>query len=178
MDYVINMPISAGLLSCHLIITTYNYGIEKHLMVTNDTHSDATIAIISSNAFDFAGADIRVSHPAGKDLAEFILNRFNANGARQLSDPVAGEEGWTFDVELDSNSYQLFVHWAPIGNPPVNRWVIQPDIRKTLLRTLFGRRTAEHEVQPIVLKLRHLLDSADIIDEVNWVTQKEFASIY
>ena len=31
---------------------------------------------------------------------------------------------------------------------------------------------------PIVLKLRHLLDSADIIDDVNWVTQKEFASIY
>ena len=120
------------------------------MSTTPDT--SLTIAIVSSNAFDFGRTDIdgEVPTPAGKDIATFILQRLVAAGATCLAEPVPGEEGWTFDIELDWGKYRVFVHWAPIGDPPEDRWVVQPDICKPLLRSLFGRRTALDEIQPAV----------------------------
>lgn len=140
----------------------------------------ATIAIVASGAFDYGQVDLDAEFqtPAGNDLATFIVGKLVKAGAKCLVEPVFGEEGWTFDVEVHGDQYRVFVHWAPIGRPPTDRWVIQPDVRKPLLRSLFGRKTANQEVQPLVRELRRVLESSAEIDEVNWISKEEFASMY
>jgi len=148
--------------------------------MTTTPDSTETVAIVASSNFDYGPADVdsEVSAPAGKDFAEFVERHLVAHGAKRLATAVTGEEGWTFDVDIRGKRFRVFVHWAPIGDPPADRWVIQSDICKPLFRSLFERKTADHEIEPIVRELRRVLDDASEIEEVIWVSQKEFRSMY
>ena len=140
----------------------------------------ATIAIVTSSNFDFGAANVdsEGTAPPGSDFAEFVESLLLAHGAKRLGTAVPGEGGWTFDVGIGDRQFRVFVHWAPIGVPPADRWVIQSDICKPLLRSLFGRKTADHEIEPIVRELRRVLDDATRIEEVVWVSKEDFASMY
>lgn len=142
--------------------------------------SEKTIAVVTSTSFDFEGpdGDYDETVPPGRAFADFVVNRLVSNGAKCIANPVPGEEGWTFDVTIVNTPYRVFVHWAPIGNPPTDRWVIQPDVCKGLLRSLVGRRTSDSEVAPIVVELRRALDDAAEIDNVDWITREKFTNMY
>ena len=148
--------------------------------MTTPRKSGGTIAIVESTAFDFEGPDgsFDDSVPAGHAVALFVEQRLCANGAKTVSEPVSGEEGWTFDVELDDNVYRFFVHWAPIGDPPSDRWIIQTDIRKGVLRTLVGGKTVETDILTALNLLHRVLSDASEIVEITWITNEEFMKMY
>ena len=146
----------------------------------NTPESAATIAIVASSNFDYGPADIdsEASAPAGRDFAEFLERRLLAHGAKRLAMAVPGEDGWTFDLEVGGKRFRVFVHWAPIGDPPADRWIVQSNICKPLFQSLFGGKTADHKIELIVRELRRILDDASEIEEVVWVSRKEFALMY
>lgn len=142
--------------------------------------SRGTIAVVSSTSFDFEGPDSEYDEatPPGKEFANFLVKRLVTFGAICIGKPVSGEAGWTFDVMIVDTAYRVFVHWAPIGSPPADRWIIQPDICKGVVRALLGRRTTDSEVAPLVVELRRVLDGATEIENVDWITREEFADMY
>jgi hypothetical protein len=148
--------------------------------MTTPRKSGGTIAIVDSTAFDFDGPNgsFDESVPAGQSFALFVEQRLSANGSKTASEPVSGEEGWTFDAELDDNVYRIFVHWAPIGDPPRDRWIIQTDVRKSLLRSLVGGKTVEADILTALNLLHRVLTAASEIDEITWITNEEFVEMY
>ena len=139
-----------------------------------------TIAIIKSTAFDFEGPNgsFDESLPPGQSFAAFLEQRLIACGARLVSKQVPGEEGWSFDVELHARVYRFFIHWAPIGDPPSDRWIIQTSICKGLLHSLVGGATIERDVSTVLDILHQQMSNASEIEEITWITNEEFSELY
>ncbi len=138
-----------------------------------------TIAIIKSDKFDFGLADLYDPEaPPGYAFVSYLIESLQRKGGKLVCEPVAGEEGWTFDLTTGGKDYRAFVHWAPIGNPPSNRWVVQPRIRRTLLGTIFGTKSQSSDLAPIVDLLHESLADLAVIESVRWISDSEFASIY
>jgi hypothetical protein len=139
-----------------------------------------TVAMIESRAFEFEKPNETNSgsEPEGQSFADFVAKQLVASGGRMTSKPVPGEDGWSFDVELDARVYRFFVHWAPIGNPPSDRWIIQTDVRKSLLGSLIAKKTVEADISTAVDILHTQLSNASEIDEMTWLTAEEFAHMY
>jgi hypothetical protein len=141
----------------------------------------AIIGVVDTEFFDYQepeSATYDPAIPAGKDLADFIIQRLVLSGVDCPTRAFDGEGGWTFHVELAGILYLVFVHWAPIGPKSANRWVIQPDISKSIVRALFGRRTADEDIAPIVHALQQALAGAREIGKLEWITRDKFNEIY
>ena len=144
------------------------------------TSGQPVVAIVSSSAFDFGGEnyDPDSSLPLGSDFAKYVEGRLIAHGTSSLSSPVPGEGGWSFDVGFNSGKFGLFVHWAPIGNPPTDRWVIQLRSNESSLESLLGRRDVRLRASDIVSFLQSALATSKEIEGVQWVSNREFALLY
>jgi len=146
-------------------------------MAIND---ERTVAILQSDRFPYrnSGDDPKES-PPGRDLAVFLMHEMSTRGfAPTFATPIQGEGGWHWDGDLDNKSFNLFVHWAWIGNPPRDCWVIQPDLRKGVLRTMFGKPARPDELAPICELLHSVLDHNAVFSSVQWLTDEEFRKVY
>lgn len=147
------------------------------MMSTNDRR---IIGVLRSECFDFGelGTDSEI-YPPGKDLALFLMNELrNEDCPPTFPHPIQGEGGWHFENEIDGTTYDSFVHWAPIGNPPQDCWVIQPRLRKGVLRTLFGHATRPDELASLCAVLHRAIDGNDAFTLVEWLNAEEFRAAY
>lgn len=137
------------------------------------------IGIVSSDAFDFGNGvcDSDSQLPLGLDFAKYVEEKLLAHGASSFSAPVPGEGGWSFDVDINSEKFRVFSHWAPIGNPPVDRWVIQVRSGESFLDSLLRRRRASFN-DAIISFLKDALATSEAIEEIQWISHKEFTVLY
>ena len=93
------------------------------------------------------------------------------------SEPDYGEGGWHLDVEIQGARFSLFIHWAEIGEPSVDSWVIQPGKQTGIVRRLFGRKPSATEFAPICELLHDIVDHNPDFTSVRWVTTEEFKTL-
>ena len=109
----------------------------------------------------------------------FLIDKLSATGASiPLKEPMQEEGGWMLSVDIDGQRFSLFVHWAPLGDPPIDFWVIQPGKQKGLFATLFGRKSNHAELEPICTLLDDVIRKESRLTNVKWVAPEEFARIY
>ncbi len=138
-----------------------------------------TIVVLRSNQFNFSETEDDGSPPAGKAVATYIMHAMSNHGCPALfDDPVSGEGGWSWVAEVGRIRFTLFVHWAPIGEPPQDCWVVQPGLMKGIFRTLFGRATKPEELTPVCDILHRVLDTNPAFSSVEWLTMDEFREAY
>jgi hypothetical protein len=117
------------------------------------------------------------SPPLGRDLAEHLKTRLTAIGIK-ASDPIEGSDYWVLDLEMDGGRSSLIVHWAPIGDPPIDYWVIQPRQRHGLLGSLFGKASASSHLERSCAALRRVLEEDDSVQNLEWLDEAEFKQRY
>jgi hypothetical protein len=124
------------------------------------------------------GSDPNVP-PLGKDAAAYFRRRLSEFGVQVVgSDAVMGEAGWHWDVSIGRDDYGLVVHWAPLGKPPKDYWIIQISKHVGLLPRLLGKKGLPSDVMPVVTVLRRIIDAEPKFGEVRWFTPEEFRVVY
>ena len=116
----------------------------------------------------------------GLDCAAALMEALSRRGVFLPSArPIEGEGGWTVDLESeDGTNIALLVHWAPIGEPPEDYWVIQARERKGVLRSLFGKRDTPQQVSEICDVINDVLMSWEGLQKKKWLTDEEFSQVY
>ena len=139
-----------------------------------------SIAIFRSEAFDHAcpkdGSDPNAI-PLGRDLADYLKTKFSERNI-PARNPIQGTDGWVVDGDLENLPFSIFIHWAPIGTPPSDHWVIQPQVRRGFLKPLFGSRDPSEELKPLITNLASLLSEDTRIRDLIWMDKTEFAAVY
>jgi hypothetical protein len=139
-----------------------------------------SIVVFRSEAFDHSrpkdGSDPNAI-PLGRDLADYLKTKL-AERSIPVRNPIQGTDGWVVDGDLQNIPFSLFVHWAPIGTPPSDHWVIQPQVRRGFLKTLFEPRKPSVELEPVISNLASLLSEDTRISDLTWMDEAEFASVY
>jgi len=139
------------------------------------------IVLFKSNAFDRSWPDVGSDPnepPLGKDLAESLEQKFATYGVT-TNVIVEATGGWEFEVTLDGEHYIFFVHWAAVGEPPEDFWVVQARKKKGLRKFLLGRsQDPAVNVQPALDLLRCIIENSSDMTDVRWVDANEFAQIY
>ena len=141
-----------------------------------------SVGVFSSDLFDIPPPPRihdKAASPLGHDLARLLFTELDKVAVPRITraGPVAGEDGWIFWCSLDGRGYSVFVHWAPIGEPPSDHWVVQIDARVGLLRAFLGKRASDDEVAPVREELARILDRPGVRD-LRWLTMKEFGRVY
>lgn len=137
-----------------------------------------TVVVLKSDHFMFAETE-HDGPPEGEDIARFIMSAMSEQSSPPLlDDPVTGEGGWSWNIEIGQTVFDLFVQWAPIGEPPEDCWVVQPGLRKGAFRTLCGRATQPEELVPVCDLLHRVLDTNRAFSSVEWLTMDEFREVY
>jgi len=117
---------------------------------------------------------IRVS----KNIVDLIRREVEKHGGKTVSNPVPGEGGWTWHVRIKAQEFGVFLHWAPIGNPPRDSWVVQTGTRQSLFSAIFGRPAPETALVPIVERLRDVVNEDHGFSNIRWLTRDEFRMAY
>ncbi|UUO07550.1 hypothetical protein M4951_04385 [Blastopirellula sp. J2-11] len=138
-----------------------------------------TYVVFRSALFSFAwpkeGPDL--APPWGKDCAAFVKERLRAfDEVTSINGPHQDESAWTLDVILGGERYELHVHWALIGEPPVDCWVIQVYPVMGLIGWLF-RRPLQH-FSKLLKNVFQTLETTEGISDVQWMNFEEFSNVY
>jgi hypothetical protein len=139
-----------------------------------------SIGIFRSNAFDLSWPKEPTdpnTPPLGRDLAEHLKTRLTAIGLK-ASDPIEGSDYWVLDLEMDGGRTSLIIHWAPIGNPPIDYWVVQPQQKRSLLGNPFGKASASLQFEASCAALRRVLEEDGSIQNLEWLDEAEFKQRY
>src|SRR5439155_10611404 len=86
--------------------------------------STIPIAVFQSDFFELPFSE-GVNVTLGRDLAEYLKKKFEDIGT-QISGPFEDETHWELYTALQDDRFGIAVHWAPIGEPPRDFWVIHP----------------------------------------------------
>ena len=137
------------------------------------------IAIFRSSAFNLSwpkeGSD--PNKPAlGRDLAEHLRNRFAKIGL-STSNPIEGSDHWVLDLEMQGRRLSMVVHWAPIGNPPIDYWVVQPQERLGIVASLL-RKQKEFDFEPLRSALKRVLEEDANVQALEWLDDADFRQRY
>lgn len=141
-----------------------------------------SIVAFTTDCFDLswpAGDGDPNGPPLGRDAAEYFIRRLSESGVSVVgNEAVMGEGGWHWNVVIDADVYLFALHWAPIGEPERDFWIIQ--IRKDagLLRRLFGKQFPPEEMLPAADAIKRIIDDEPRFTDVGWLTPAEFRSIY
>jgi hypothetical protein len=93
-------------------------------------------------------------------------------------DPVEGGEGWQLKVDKDGGAYSLFVMWAPLGDPPIDYWVIQVSPRRSLIKQFLGKsRDASNEAY-LKEELEKVVRNVENVSDIRWLNDEQFRSEY
>src|ERR1700692_4322840 len=135
-----------------------------------------SIAVFRSAAFDqsWPAEGNPNDVPLGRDLAEYLKTKL-AEQNIPVQNPIQGEGGWIVDGQFQNIPFALFVHWAPVGTPPVDSWVIQPQVRRGIIQSLFGARKPPEELQPLLTQLNTTLSHDPRINDLVWMDDNQFA---
>lgn len=143
-----------------------------------------TIAVFESDEFARPWhEDQRVMEralPWGRDLALHLLEQLKAETALVGGDekPVEDECGWEFCVVKSSRRFGVFVHWAPLGHPRQDHWGIQVYTKRGVRDWLFKSIDYEAALAAFVGEVDRILQSAKRIQNLRWLTEREFAAVY
>lgn len=138
-----------------------------------------TIAVFRSSLFNVSwpkDAADPTTAPLGKDLADYLKSEFAENGLT-TSIPIEGSDHWVFDVETQGRRFSLIIHWAPMGNPPSDYWVVQLRERVGLIAGLFGRRRS-FDCERLHNVLQSVLEADANIQNLEWLDDVEFKRRY
>lgn len=141
------------------------------------------IAIFQNDSFSRKwpeGSDADLERdPWGRDCAEFLMVQLSAaNVAARTGEPVEGEGGWSFTVEMLSCTIKVFVMWAPIGDPPEDYWTVHLRKAQSPLMKLFRKQESNREWLRIRSLIETILTSDPATKNFRWVTLEEFKRLY
>ena len=148
----------------------------------NCDEDEKIIAIFKSDCFDTSWPDDGTDPnepPLGKDLAEYFKTRLHEKGI-EVDSPFESEVGWEFFVTIENILYSLLVHWAPIGEPQTDFWVIQPQKQEGCLKGLFGKGRGQkaEDLKPFLKILKPIVNESKEFTDVEWLSYDEFSAIY
>ena len=116
--------------------------------------------------------------PLGRDLAEHF-GRGMAVFSVDVKVAIEATGGWELEVEINGRVFIFFFHWAPIGDPEDEYWVVQPRLKRKLATTLFKKRpNLTQDLEPAVDLLRKVIDTSSEFTNVQWFDLDEFRQIY
>ncbi|EEF59691.1 hypothetical protein [Pedosphaera parvula] len=139
-----------------------------------------SIALFQSDAFDHSWPSENTDPnavPLGRDAAEYLKTKL-AEQNIAVQNPIQGEGGWVVDGDFQKILFSLFVHWAPIGTPPTDHWVIQSRLRRGLMKSIFSSSKFPEQLQPLITILNNALVRDSRINSLTWIDEAEFAAIY
>ena len=117
--------------------------------------------------------------PLGKDAAAYFIRRLSELGVQVLGkEAVVGESGWHWNISIGKDKYALVIHWAPIGKPPKDFWIIQISEDASLFGRLIGKKSLPGDATPVVSAIRRIIDDEPRFSDVRWLTPEEFRSVY
>jgi len=103
------------------------------------------------------------------------MKELAARGIQPLQrQPLEGEEGWFFDVQLDRVRYSLSVQWVPIGK--VDFWAVELERRIGLVARAFSaaRKTEVSTFARVVDEIARLIPE---MRDRRWLTQSELREV-
>jgi hypothetical protein len=141
-----------------------------------------TIVVFSTDRFDLswpsAAGDPNYP-PRGRDAAVYFQRKLSERGMTSIgSEPVMGECGWHWSVASGKATIDLVLHWAPIGSPRRDCWVIQSKVHIGLFGRLIGGKVQTDELTSLCAVLKSIIESESDLANVRWLTPDEFRSIY
>jgi hypothetical protein len=148
-----------------------------------ESERNRPIVIFQSDLFDNSWPSTSDANwpPAGKDAALFFLEKLVASGFVALDDsPFIDKDGWLARLRWgDNNVYAFVVHWAAIGEPPEDYWVVQTAKEHQGFIQYLRWKKATDETLPICNILREIIkEQAGYFSNVRWLSMKEFCCIY
>lgn len=141
-----------------------------------------TVVVFTSDRFDHSWpTDTKDPNwpPLGQDAAVYVQSKLAEHNIASVPvKPIVGEGGWSWNANLEGTQFRLFLHWAPIGNPPQDAWVIQ--VRKSvgLLAKVFGRPSTSTHSSPLMEVLKRIIEHDPTFQNVQWLTAAEFKPVY
>jgi hypothetical protein len=115
--------------------------------------------------------------PLGRDLAELLGENMSARGF-ETKTVVESTEGWEFDAKIEGGSFNYFVHWVPIGDPPEDFLAVQIRKRVGLLKSLFARSATAGDTLPGIELLKKVVGDLPDCRDIRWLDAKGFSEIY
>jgi hypothetical protein len=93
----------------------------------------------------------------------------------RVGDPYEEEFGWSVEVTVGYERYELFVQWFPTDAHPENCWSIEIRPLRGLLGWLLPRR--QQHFGHLLGVISRILNSTDGITEVRWMTRVELSKV-
>lgn len=122
---------------------------------------------------DWPNEELGVEAPddLGRDCAEFLVKSLRSQmSTDQVSDSEPGIWGWCFNVDFDNERYVVFVIGA-MGEPPVDRWIVQ--VWPVGFFWWLFRRPRKH-LHELLGFIEQALTTTDGISDVSWMTPDEY----
>lgn len=146
------------------------------------TFDTKRVVAFTTDDFDLSwpqGEDDPNVPPLGKDAAAFFRRKLSEFGVQVIgNEAVMGESGWHWNVSVGKDKFSLVIHWAPIGKPPKDFWVLQISKDVGLFAGLFGKTGSSDEVMPVVTVIKRIIEDEPRFNNVRWLTLEEFRSVY
>jgi hypothetical protein len=142
------------------------------------SYGQRQIAVFDSDAFSREWQDSNGEHVWGQDCALYLRKEIESTAGWSVDAAVSLEDdGWAFDARLGPASYGLFVHWAPIGSPPRDLWVVQLYRKVGFIKEILKSKERD-EVEELAGVVDHILSNDERIRDLRWYTFDEFRKIY
>jgi len=121
----------------------------------------------------------RLTMELARPAAEALLATLRERGYQTNVDiPYDGEGGWHFTVDVDSQTFSIFVMWTGIGEREEDYFAIQPSLSRGCLGTLFTPTPPDYKLEPVCRALDQALTAMPLITHLQWLTDREFERAY
>jgi hypothetical protein len=146
---------------------------------TANTPNVVFLSDLFANSWPTGGEDPNYP-PLGEDCANWLRAKLSDRSKLfVVGEPIDGSGGWTMFVQFAREEFEVFVHWAPIGQPPIDAWVIQIAHIRGLLGKLFSRhRKVSPSLELIISELNTILEAEPKIHDIQWLTSEDFRKVY
>lgn len=141
-----------------------------------------TCVVFYSTLFSFAWPAEEppdAAPPWGEDCAAFMAQRLRSfNAVTRVDDPYeeSDEGGWSMELVVDRERYELFVHALPIGQAEVNHWAIRIRPLAGMFRWLFSQPLCHYD--DVLRMIANILETTEGVRDVTWMTPDEFSKVY
>jgi len=117
--------------------------------------------------------------PLGEDAAVYFCRKLGVLQVEVLENtPLMGEGGWHWTARIGRNVYCVFLHWAAIGRPETEFWVIQLDRKRGILNRVFAGDDASCDMSAMVAVHSQIIGGEPRFHDVQWLTAAQFAQVY
>lgn len=107
----------------------------------------------------------------GDDVAKWLVEKLNEDGASVAEPPQQEDFGWYFDLSVEGLMHQIVITYRPPSTGESGDWIVRIERAAGPLGTLLGKRS---RVSPGAPALLHQALQHPGISDVRWFTDDDF----